>query len=228
MNKIKLLALLGLLASCSTPKTITGEKAFYGTIVYDVIIEGGKENQTRMDVAHGEFGDELTLSIFKNGDILSNYSGNDNRIDLMYLDLEQRQYLTKYNGSDTLYYTPLATGNMVKLSDVREDKKLKESIAGYDCQLNGYYVENVKRNSAYMRYMTLSYWYSNDLVVDQRRYKGVEEDLLGFLFSEADGAIFLKKELNYYSFKVTLKAREVLPGELPDVRWMRKAVRLPL
>ena len=221
------LLLLAVLTGCSTAKTVTGEKAFVGTIVYHVEIEGLSVNQDRIEESRSIYGTAITTSYLKNGDVLTQYSGNSNGVEMVYLDLETSNFYVKNRDSDTLHTVSARKTNLEKLNDLRSNELEHEKVVGRDCTPKGYYLHDKSANKGYNQYLTLKYWYSSDVLVDPSLYSEVSTDLTGKLLSDSRGGVILKKTLDYYSHKIVITAHEVQAGEVPDVRWIRKAVILP-
>jgi hypothetical protein len=201
-----------LLAGCSTQNMASkpAKKPFYGTIVYDVTIETLKnaDNQLLKN-KKGIYGNEMTLTFFENGNILRKYNGTQpNEFSEYFVNLSDNQIIEHSVELDSTLVFSANQQNVRKLNSLRLSKD-SLSVLGYPCKEIGISVEEVDLATYEKRYLTLNYWYSNQIRVDKARYNTINADLWSFLFNESDGGIFLKYEKNYYDFKVTYTAKEI-------------------
>ena len=58
-------------------------------------------------------------------------------------------------------------------------------------------------------FLAIRYWYSSELILDRSNYENVNRDLWSSLINQADGGLFLKKEMDYFTHKITFTARDI-------------------
>lgn len=199
---------------CKTLQTADGEKvkAFQGTIVYDVAVE--QKSDTSFEKSKKAlFGDEMYLTVFRNGDIQRRYSGTSpTGYDLQYLDVEKSEVLQKYNNSDSLFVHAATTQNIQKISDLRTDKT-DIMVLNYDVKEVAISAQETPSAVSTGRFLTIKYWYSPQLKIDKTLYSSINEDLWSYFMNKSDGSIYLKYEVDYFTYKVTYTAKEILPGK---------------
>jgi hypothetical protein len=196
-------------ASCKSSKTADGKKLFVGSIVYDISIEGSPVNQALIDAVKEKYGSTMMLTVYKNGDILKKYSAGSTGYDLNYLNVADNEMNEKYQSSDTIYKHKASKQNMVKLNNLRDSEDQNLTVLNYPCKSVALAGEKVDYNTAVRQYLTVKYWYSDDIVIDKSKYANVNEDLLGYLLNESNGGLFLKQEINYFTHKITFTAKEI-------------------
>lgn len=201
-----------LLSACNTPKNALepAKKPFYGTIVYDVAIEPlVKSDTSLLRTKRNTFGNEMILTFYENGNIFRRYNGaQPDGFSEYYVDISQNRILEHSIKQDTTLMFSANQENARKLNGLRLSKDTL-TILGYTCKEIGIAAEEVDLISHEKKYLTLNYWYSNQIKVDKHRYSAVTADLWSFLFNESDGGIFLKYEKNYFDYKVIYTAKEI-------------------
>lgn len=205
-----LMTLLG----CKTVQTSSGEKVplFHGTIIYDVTITEISDSKYTGN-PKAKYGEEMHLTVFKNGDIQRKYIGADETgYDLTYLNLEQNTVLEKFNASDSLFVHSASKTDMIKLNELRNSDK---PVKVLDRELSQVAIAAQQGSSQLTNgnYVSVNYWYDEQLKVDKSRYTGVNEELLNYFLEETNGSLYLKYELNYYTHKITFTAKEILRGK---------------
>lgn len=211
---ILVFGILVLLYSCKTVQTESGEKvkAFQGTIVYDVKVEQ-KADTAFEKSKKGMFGEEMYLTVFKNGDLQRRYSGTSpNGYDLQYLDVEKNEVVQKYNNSDSLYVHAATTQNIQKVSDLRTDKDA-QTVLNYNVKQVAITAQETPSAVSSGQFLTIKYWYPPELKIDKSLYSSVNEDLWSYFMNKSDGSIYLKYEIDYFTYKVTYTAKQILPGK---------------
>jgi hypothetical protein len=208
-----------LLLGCKSITTSEGEKVkpFAGTIIYDVKVEQ-KVDTTYEKNKKALFGNEMHLTVFRNGDIQRLYNGSSTEgYDMCYVDLEKNSVFEKYNNSDSLYTHSLHEQNISKLANLRMDDE-EISVLNYKLDKVGISAQEAPSTTSTGRYLTIKYWYASDLKIDKSLYTGVNDDLWNYFMSKSDGAIYLKYEIDYFTYKVTYTAKEILPGKFEKAR----------
>jgi len=203
-----------LVSSCKSVQTSTGEKvkAFSGTIVYDVQVE--QKSDTSFEKNKKDlFGTEMYFTVFKNGDLQRRYSGTSpSGYDLYYIDLEKKEVLEKYNNSDSLYVHSAGIQNIQKLADLRsENEEIK--VLNYDLDQVSVTAQESPSSASKGRYLSIKYWYADDIKVDKSLYAGINDNMWSYFMNRSDGSIFLKYEIDYFTYKVTYTAKQILPGK---------------
>ncbi|MFB1004588.1 MAG: hypothetical protein QMC70_10695 [Bacteroidia bacterium] len=219
-NTTKLFVLAALLTvGCKTVETATGEKvkAFRGTIVYDVEVEQKSDTSFEKD-KKALYGNEMHLTVFKNGDVQRTYDGTGSQgYEIYFLDVDKNQIVEKYKNSDTLYVHRASVQNIQKVSDLRS-KNEAVSILNYNLKEVSVTAQEAPNSTRVGRYLSLKYWYTPELKVDKNKYASINDDLWGYFMNKSDGSIYLKYEINYFTYKVTYTAREILPGTFEKVK----------
>ncbi|MDB4107531.1 hypothetical protein OAD66_06280 [Bacteroidia bacterium] len=211
----KLILIIALFtAGCKSVTKSSGEKVnlFKGTIVYDVevvqIVDSLYEKNKK-----ALFGDEMYLTIFRNGDIQRKYNGASSKgYDLHYIDLEQNTVMEKYNNSDSLHTHSASAQNMVKLNSLRDDKQSLQ-VLDYDLQEVAIGAEAIDAKDNSRKYLTVKYWYADGLKIDETNYSNVNDDLWNYFINKSDGSLYLKYEIDYFTYKVIYTAKEILPNK---------------
>jgi hypothetical protein len=216
MNKelnLSILIISLLVISCKSIETATGEKVapFKGTIVYDVeVINNTDEPKTKAKKAL--YGTEMYFTIFKNGDLQRKYTTTSSvGYDLQYLDVANQTVLEKYNNSDSFFVHKATTQNRNKLYDLRKTDE-KVNILNYSLKDVSIGAEDIAKNYE-KTYLTIKYWYSDQLKIDKTLYSNVNDDLWSYFMNKSDGSLFLKMEIDYFTHKVVYTAKEILPGK---------------
>ncbi len=211
---LSVILILMMFISCKTVETSSGEKvkAFSGTIVYRVQVEQLTDTSYEKS-KKAMYGDEMYLTVFKNGDIQRRYSGTSpSGYDLQYLDVEKKELLEKYNNSDSLYVHAATTKNIKKVSDLRSDKA-GLNLLNYDLEEVAISAQETPSAVSAGRYLTIKYWYAPELKIDKTLYSTINEDLWSYFMNKSDGSIYLKYEIDYFTYKITYTAKEILPGK---------------
>ena len=208
------LGILVLMGCRSTLITSSGEeiKPFAGTIVYKVEVEQNVDTSYEKN-KKALFGDQMSLTVFKNGDIQRTYNGASTKgYDLLYIDVEENQILEKYNNSDSLYVIDAIAPNMTKLNDLRVTNE-KVELLNYPLKQVAIGAQELSTEGGMGKYLTIKYWYAEGLKVDKSKYAKVNKDLWAYFLNESDGSLYLKYEIDYFTYKVTYTAVDILPGE---------------
>jgi hypothetical protein len=202
------------LSSCKTLTTSSGEKIkpFRGTIVYDVQVIQIVDTMYIGDKTDF-FGKEMHLTVFKNGNIQRKYF-NASRLgyDLTYLDLKNNLFYTKYNHLDSLYGTDAGVTNIVNLKELPASKTTQK-ILSYDVKEIAIGGKEVATSLTKGDYLGIKYSYADAFKIDKIAYKNSNLDLWSFLMNKSDGSLSLRYEIDYYTYKVTYTATEILPGK---------------
>lgn len=202
------------LSACKTMITSSETKveAFKGTIVYKVeVVQKTDSNLSKNKKA--VLGNEMYLTIFKNGDIQRKYNGASSMgYDLQYLDLENGKIIEKYNSSDSLFESKANIQNITKVYDLKLSDS-KETILSYDLAELSVGAKEAATAQAIGNYLTIRYWYTDALKIDKTLYATVNNDLWSYFMYKSDGSIFLKYEVDYFTYKVVYTATEILPGK---------------
>lgn len=201
------------MVGCKTLQTSTGAKVapFKGTIVYDVeVINNSDEQQTKSK--KDLYGTEMSLTVFKNGDLQRKYTTSSiDGYGIQYVDIENQKVIEKYNNSDSLFVHKAAIQNRNKLYDLRTTNE-KQTVLDYELKDVSIGAEDIARNYE-KTYLTVRYWYSDQLKVDKAVYANVNDDLWSYFMNKSDGSLFLKMEIDYFTHKVVYTAKEILSGE---------------
>ena len=89
--------------ACKTMTLKNDEGHFHGTISYDIDLRMNVDTIYQVDKS-GIYGNKLEWTFFKNGDVQNKYFGSSmDGLDLVFWDLSEKQIITKYNSSDTLF-----------------------------------------------------------------------------------------------------------------------------
>ena len=215
---VLLLAAIG----CKTVTTTSGEKVslFKGTIVYDVAVE-----QT-VDTAYQKnkkafYGDEMYLTVFRNGNIQRKYNGTSTHgYDLHYIDIEKNTVLQKYNHSDSLYAHKASTQNVIKINNLRSNNE-KTEVLGRELTQVAIGAESIDVKDKSRKYLTLKYWYADDVKIDKTKYTEVNDDLWNYFLNKSNGSIYLKYEIDYFTYKVTYTAKSIQPNKFVKTKEKR-------
>ncbi len=223
MKKITfcLIVLLGITQGCKTIMTTEGKKIkpFRGIILYDVKVEQKSDSSFEKN-KQALYGTEMRLTVFKNGNLQRQYSGaSSTGFSMYYIDIKNQEILKKYNNSDSLYVHPSSVQNIRKISDLRGEK-LVQSVLDYELKEIAITAQEAPSRLSAGRYFTIKYWYTDALKIDKTNYAGVNDDLLGYFMNKADGSIYLKYEIDYFTYKVTYTAREIAPGTYEKTKEM--------
>ena len=214
-NVIFLLVLfLSALSSCKTLTTSNGEKIkpFKGTIIYDVQVVQVVDTSYVGDKKYF-FGDQMHLTVFRNGDIQRKYF-NSSRLgyDLDYMDIKHNIYISKYNNSDSFYQENAKIANMAKVRDLPLSKE-SEKILSYDLKEIAIGAQETATPSVKGDFLSIRYWHTDEYKVDKLVYSKVNRDLWSYFMTNSDGSLCLKYEIDYFTYKVTYTAIEILPGK---------------
>ena len=219
-NTTKLFVLAALLTvGCKTVETATGEKvkAFRGTIVYDVEVEQKSDTSFEKD-KKALYGNEMHLTVFKNGDLQRTYNGTGSHgYEIYFLDVDENEILEKYKNSDSLYVHEASIPNIQKLSDLRYNNE-DERVLNYKLKEVSISAQEAPSSASKGRYLALRYWYAPELKVEKNKYANINEDLWGYFMNKSDGSLYLKYEIDYFTYKVTYTAKEILPGKFEKLK----------
>ncbi len=105
-----------LLQSCKVISFKNDDESFAGTIYYTIDLEMNVDTIYQADRS-SFYGDKLEWTFFKNGDIQQKYFGSSlDGLDIVFWDWSEKQIITKYNNSDTLFIRDanLKLGDFVK------------------------------------------------------------------------------------------------------------------
>lgn len=203
-----------LFAGCKTVKTASGEKVplFKGTIIYDVMVENQVDTafvKNKKDL----FGTEMHLTVFRNGNIQRKYLGASiNGYDLYYINIEENKVFEKYNNSDSLYVHSASDQNVKKVNNLKVNNN-EVTVLDRELKSTAIAARNAPSINSTGDYVTIKYWYDNTLKIDKSKYGKVNNDLLNYFLNESDGSLYLKYEIDYFTYKVTYTAREILPNK---------------
>jgi hypothetical protein len=214
-----LVLVLSTISSCKTVTTAAGEKVepFKGTIVYDVEVIQTTDTLYEKN-KKALFGNEMYLTIYKNGDIQRKYNGASNQgYDLQYLDVKQNELLVKFNYTDSLFVQKANIQNIKKLNDLR-DPATSLNVMNYDLQELSVAAQQAPSANSVGKYLTIKYWYSDALHIDKSLYTNVNNDLWGYFMSKSDGSLFLKYEIDFFTYKVIYTAKEIRPGKYENAK----------
>jgi hypothetical protein len=208
------LLVLFIFASCKTLTTSNGEKIkpFKGTIIYDVQVVQLVDTTYVRDKTDF-FGDQMHLTVFRNGDIQRKFF-NASRLgyDLTYLDIKNKLDVTKYNHSDTLYEKSSNSSNMTKVKGIPLSMTT-EKILSYDLTEIAIGAKEIATPSVKGDFLSIRYWHTDEYKVDKLVYSKVNRDLWSYFMTNSDGSLCLKYEIDYFTYKVTYTAIEILPGK---------------
>lgn len=203
-----------LFSGCTMLQTSGGEKIkpFSGTIIYSIDVQQNVDT-TFVKNKKAVFGTEMYLTVFKNGDIQRKYKGNSpTGYDLHYINLEDNQVLEKYNNSDSLFVHSAAQQDMTKMNELRVTKEQSE-VLGISTEQIAIAAKEVPSSKSIGDYLTIKYWYSPTVRVDKSKYSNVNDELWSYFMNKSDGSLYLKYEIDYFSYKVTYTATQILPGK---------------
>jgi hypothetical protein len=215
LNRFSILTtVLLFMVGCKTLQTTTGEKVapFKGTIVYDVeVINNTDELQTKTNKAL--YGTEMHFTVFKNGDLQRKYNTTSKEgYDIQYLDVASQTVLEKYNNSDSLFVHQAVAQNQNKLYDLRTTDE-KVSILSYELKDLSIGAEDIATRDKARTYLTIKYWYSEQLKVDKALYANVNDNLWSYFMNKSEGSLFLKMEVDYFTYKVVYTAKKIQPDK---------------
>ena len=202
------------LVSCKTIESASGDKVklFQGTIVYDV--EVLQTLDTAFQKSKKElYGTEMYLTVFKNGDIQRKYNGASPKgYDLYYIDIANNEVLEKYNNSDSLYVHSAGTQDIIKLNDLRGTKD-DLAVLNYDLINLSIGAQELDPNARDRKYLTIKYWYADDIKIDKTKYTSVNDELWNYFLNKSDGSLFLRYEIDYFTYKVIYTAKNIQPNK---------------
>ena len=106
---------------------------------------------------------------------------------------------------------------MAKLNNVRNKS---EKIQVLDKQLDEVAIgaQEYPSRTSKGQYLTIRYWYANDLRVDKSKYTKVNDELWSYFMNASDGSLFLKYEMDYFTYKVVYTAREIRPNRFEETK----------
>lgn len=217
-NTSFILVALILLASCRLFKKNTSTPNFFvGSIKYDVLITAIDQPSSDMKTKIDLLGSKMILTVYPNGDIQKTYKGSTSfGYEAEYLKLDKNLVFQKYNSSDSILSRDAANENMIKISDVRVDGNEVVTVLGMPCQTTAIGIQEISSIDKKRSYATLYYSYNDSISIDKTKYAQVNDNLWAYLLDESNGAIFLKYELLYSTYKVTYTATKIAPGEYPS------------
>lgn len=219
LNRSKLILCISLfmiftITGCKSVTTASGEKVplFKGTIIYDVEIV----NQVDTSFVKNKkalFGTEMYLTVFRNGDIQRKYNGASiNGYDLYYINIEENKVLEKYNNSDSLYVHSASEQNVKKVNNLKVNDD-KVTVLDRELKSVAIAAQNAPSINSKGDYVTIKYWYDDALKIHKSKYGKVNDDLLNYFLNESDGSLYLKYEIDYFTYKVIYTAIEILPNK---------------
>ncbi|MGB1037597.1 MAG: hypothetical protein ACPGYY_03045 [Bacteroidia bacterium] len=216
---ISVFVLVLFLGSCKTVTTAEGEKVdlFKGTIVYDVEVVQKVDTFFEKN-KKALFGNEMVLTVFRNGDIQKVYNGASSKgYDLHYISLEDNVVIEKYNNNDSLYTHAASTQNISKINDLRGPKQ-EISILDHSLKEVAIAAQEAPTSHSSGNYLTIKYWYTDALKIDKTRYTNVNDDLWNYFINKSDGSLYLKYEIDYFTYKVIYTAKEILPNKFDKAK----------
>lgn len=208
-----------ILGSCKTVTTADGQKVelFKGTIVYAVEVVQKVDTSFEKN-KKALLGDEMVLTVFRNGDIQKVYNGASTQgYDLQYISLEDNVVIEKYNNSDSLYTHAASSQNISKINDLRGPKK-ELSILDHPLKEVAIAAQEAPTSLSSGNYLTIKYWYTEALRLDKTRYTNVNDDLWNYFVNKSDGSLYLKYEIDYFTYKVIYTAKEILPNKFDKAK----------
>lgn len=200
-----------MVSACSSIKNTSepSRKMFTGTILYDVQINSILKDSTLIKTKKSKYGNEMSLTFFKNGDILRKYNGaSPEGFNEYYINVGEELILEHSPASDTIIEFNATQENIKKLNSLR-DNDTAVSVLEFTCDEIAFTAEEIDKQTHAKKYLTVKYWYSDQVRVDYTNYTSINTDLWAYLLKQSNGGIFLKYEINYFDYSVVFTAKEI-------------------
>ncbi|MDG2041407.1 MAG: hypothetical protein P8J92_01000 [Bacteroidia bacterium] len=200
-RKISFILLIAVLfQSCKMITFRNDDESFIGTIYYDIDLEMNVDTLYQVNRS-SYYGDKLEWTFFKNGDIQQKYFGSSlGGLDIVFWDWSEKQIITKYNASDTLF---IRDANL-KLGDFV--KKYSSSPSSNEMKLMFKVPATSLENEFYFEY---TFDYSKDIFINTEKYNDFGHDYFNDITLHTNGCIPLNYQLNYYSYQIWYKSIEI-------------------
>ena len=207
-----------LLTSCDILKKQNRQQDFFtGTIVYNVEVLTNDLNTQDVKFKRDLLGYKMTLTVFENGDIQRVYDGSVNfGYEAEYINVIENTVLQKFKSNDSIYSRNASTENMVKISDVRLPQSIPVSVLDLKCETKAIGVQEIEPIDKKRTYLTLYYSYNETIKLDKTKYTKINDDLWAYFMDESNGAIFLKFEQDYATYKIVYTAIQIQKGVFPS------------
>lgn len=182
--------------ACKTVTLKNDEGHFYGTISYDIDLRMNVDTIYQVDKS-GIYGNKLEWTFFKNGDVQQKYFGSTmDGLDLVFWDLSEKQIITKYNSSDTLFIKDASQ----KFSDFV--KKFESPTSSNFIKLIFKVPANQSINEYYYMY---SCDYSEEVHIDPNKYSDFFYDQFYDIVKLTNGCIPMNQQIDFFSYKINYK-----------------------
>lgn len=188
------------LQSCKTNKLSNGEDSFLGTISYDINLKMNVDTIYQKDRSKF-YGNRVDWTYFKNGDFQQKYFGSSlDGLDIVFWDWSEKQIITKYNASDTLF---IKDANL-KLGDFV--KKYPSSPSSNELKLMFKVPATSSRESYHYAY---SCDVSDTLCVNPTIYENINYDNFYDIISKTEGCLPLNYQFDYFTYQVNFNSNNV-------------------
>jgi hypothetical protein len=206
------------LSSCQVLKqNKKQENYFSGSIEYDVAVIPHDLTTQDFKSKKDLLGTKMILTIYPNGDLQRVYKGSTNfGYQASYIQLDENLVIEKFISKDSIIQRDASQENMVKISDVRVSNTEPITILDLPCKTTAVGVQETDVIDKKRLYLTLYCSYNESLKLDKKKYSDVHEDLWSYFMNKNDGALFLKYELDYATYKVVYTATRIAPQEYPS------------
>ena len=180
-RKVSFILLIAVLfQSCKMITFRNDDESFIGTIYYDIDLEMNVDTLYQVNRS-SYYGDKLEWTFFKNGDIQQKYFGSSlGGLDIVFWDWSEKQIITKYNGSDTLF---IRDANL-KLGDFV--KKYSSSPSSNEMKLMFKVPATSLENEFYFEY---TFDYSKDIFINTEKYNDFRHDYFNDITLHTNGCI---------------------------------------
>jgi len=195
-----ILLIFSLFQSCKMITFRNDDESFIGTIYYDIDLEMNVDTLYQVNRS-SYYGDKLEWTFFKNGDIQQKFFGSSkNGLDIVFWDWSEKQIITKYNASDTLFIKDanLKSGNFVKkypFTPSSNEVKLMFKVPATSLEHEFYFSYTCD--------------YLEDIFINTEKYNDFGHDYFNDIISHTNGCIPLNYQLNYYSYQIWYKSIDI-------------------
>lgn len=200
-RKVSFILLIAVLfQSCKMITFRNDDESFVGTIHYNIDLEMNVDTLYQVNRS-SYYGDKLEWTFFKNGDIQQKYFGSSlGGLDIVFWDWSEKQIITKYNGSDTLF---IRDANL-KLGDFV--KKYSSSPSSNEMKLMFKVPATSLENEFYFEYTCD---YLKDIFINTEKYNDFSHDYFNDITLQTNGCIPINYQLNYYSYQISYKSIDI-------------------
>ena len=200
-RKVSFILLIAVLfQSCKMITFRNDDESFVGTIHYNIDLEMNVDTLYQVNRS-SYYGDKLEWTFFKNGDIQQKYFGSSlGGLDIVFWDWSEKQIITKYNASDTLF---IRDANL-KLGDFV--KKYSSSPSSNEMKLMFKVPATSLENEFYFEYTCD---YLKDIFINTEKYNDFSHDYFNDITFQTNGCIPINYQLNYYSYQISYKSIDI-------------------